>query len=673
MGNQLTVKGIYGSGMVLQRNTVNCIFGTAIKNSTVSVIFRNNLESNIVDNNGNWKILFNSGDKGGPFQLSVKTDTDEILYDDVYVGEVWVNSGQSNAQLPMSRMKFSYPDEFQLAKNENIRMITIPIKYSFDGEKDSVENPTWICASPQTLGEMSGTGYFFAKKLAKELDLPIGIINASQGGSPIESWMNEDSLKKIKDEKYFERLEFCKNPKNITNDIEISQKKAKEWNDSLQENDIGLKEDWLNVDMNKVNDSWTDFQIPGKFKLNGESGIVWFKREIELTKSQVEKFNNTQTFLWLGTIIDSDEVWVNGIKCGETPYTYPPRRYEVKESVLKEGKNQITIRVKSNSGNVVFFEEKPYFLFTKDNYVNPVAYRNVERHNKTVVGDTCIDLSGKWMMNIGVIGGKCPSSVFYEWQPTALYNSMLAPCFNYAIKGALWYQGESNAMMPNEYKGLLKEMISLWRSKFIYSEKDFSFIVVQLPNWSDGNNEFESELNCGWAEMRNNQLSAVEETVNTGLSVLIDGGEWNDLHPEKKFTVGTRSALEALRIGYDEEINCAPKIVLCYKDKDSYKIRFDCDKSELVCFDLSNGEVDFETISNNVKGFALVVRTLFSEKIINVEAKLISKNEVEVKIPKIKGKLLELRYLWASSPKEVNLYNKDLLPTIPGRFIINYQ
>ncbi len=671
MNKKLTVKGIYSDGMVLQRNTTNCIFGESNQNEKISISFREINQSVNSDDKGNWKIEFNPGSEGGPFDLVIKLESEQIEYKDVFVGEVWLSSGQSNAQLPMERMKYSYPDEFKLPKNDNIRMITIPIKYSFDGEKQTAENPTWKCASPETIGEFSGTGYFFAKKLYQEMKMPIGIINASQGGSPITSWMSEESLKKLEKTEYLEKLEFCKNSENINKDIEKSQKEYSIWNEFLQTNDEGMKNDWINSKVEELDSSWTDFCIPGRMNINSESGIAWFKKEIELSKSQVEVFNSKKTSLWLGTIIDSDEVWVNGIKCGETPYTYPPRRYNVENGVLKEGKNQITMRVKSNSGKIVFFDEKPYFLFTDDVYVNPVASRNVEIHEKTIVGDNCIDLSGEWKFKIGVNGSKSPSSTFYEWQPTALYNSMLSPCFNYAIKGALWYQGESNAGGFYEYKDLLKEMISLWREKFVYSPKDFPFVVVQLPNWSDGTNENESELNCSWAELRNTQLAAVEETVNSGLSVMIDGGEWNDLHPEKKLTGGTRAALEALRIGYEKEINHAPKIVVCYKKENSYRIEFDCDDSSLICFDSENGFVDFEKSSESVKGFSFVVKTLFSKKIVDVKAKLVSQNEVEVEIPQIKGKLLELRYLWASSPKEVNLYNKDLLPAIPGRFIIN--
>ena len=197
----IKVLGIYADGMVLQRNTTNCIFGEGAQGE-VSLSFRDTTAKTTAQADGHWKIEYNPGEAGGPFELKLACGKDTITFKDVWVGEVWVNCGQSNAQLPMDRLRYSYPHDMRLQKNDNIRMITIPITYSFDGPKDSVQNPTWICASPETIEQMSGTGYFFAKYLTAELGLPVGIINASQGGSPITSWMSEESLKALKKDRY---------------------------------------------------------------------------------------------------------------------------------------------------------------------------------------------------------------------------------------------------------------------------------------------------------------------------------------------------------------------------------------------------------------------------------------------------------------------------------------
>ena len=197
MKGKLSVKGIVASGMVLQRNKINCIYGTADVYEDIIMTFRGVTSITQADEQGCWKLEFSPGEAGGPFEMQLKTEKEALTFTDVYVGEVWLSSGQSNAQLPMERMKFSYPEEFKLPENPNVRMITIPIAWTFDGERDSVDNPEWICASPETLGQMSGTGYFFAKRLSEELGVPVGVINASQGGSPISSWMSKKSLEEM--------------------------------------------------------------------------------------------------------------------------------------------------------------------------------------------------------------------------------------------------------------------------------------------------------------------------------------------------------------------------------------------------------------------------------------------------------------------------------------------
>ena len=167
MKRKFQIKGIVASGMVLQQNKINCVFGTAGAYEDIYMTFRGMTSITQADETGSWKIEFSPGQAGGPFNMLIKSEKENVTFNDVYVGEVWVNSGQSNAQLPMERMRFSYPEEFELPENPYIRMITIPISWTFHGERDYVENPVWQAAAPSTIGQMSGTGYFFAKKLSQ--------------------------------------------------------------------------------------------------------------------------------------------------------------------------------------------------------------------------------------------------------------------------------------------------------------------------------------------------------------------------------------------------------------------------------------------------------------------------------------------------------------------------
>ena len=422
-------------------------------------------------------------------------------------------------------------------------------------------------------------------------------------------------------------------------------------------------------------DGWRTVQVPGNFDVES-AGFYWFKKIVELTAEQVSHFNTFKTWLWMGTIVDADTAWVNGVKVGETPYCYPPRRYPVPAGTLHEGKNVIALRVQKNSKNgpLRFFTEKPYYLFTDNTFVAPCAYRNLEERTESLypLDGERIDLSGEWKMKVDAKIRDFPPQMFFEWLPTALYNSMLAPCFKHAIAGALWYQGESDAMHPAEYKDMLLKMIDLWRHKFVYGSKQLPFVIVQLPNWSDGWNEDVTSKDGGWAVIRQVQSDVAEIAGDAGLVVAIDAGEWNDLHPEKKKTIGSRAAKEALRIAYGKNfISASPKAEFCELKHGRFRVRFDCGNSALVAHSVRGKRADLNSESKDkvVYGFSLLYRKKGVEGVIEADAKLIDDCTVEIDVPRGLGDVLELRYLWSDSPAPVNLYSRNQLPAAPFRIV----
>lgn len=687
------IKGIMGSGMVLQRNKINCVYGTAEVYSDVIMEFRGTTSITQADEDGNWKIEFSPGEAGGPFTMNIKCDEHKVEFTDIYVGEVWLSSGQSNAQLPMERMKFSYPEDFALPRNDRIRMITIPINWSLDGEKDEIvdvgwqsnadegtkadglsSGVKWVCASPETLGGMSGTGYFFAKKLSKELDVPVGIINASQGGSPIASWLSRQALEEMGDKKAYlnQVVEYLAEGRAASKQKELADNQ-KEWDNELY--GAAAEPEKMYGESADETDGWKTVELPGNIPVE-KAGFFWFKKIVELNAEQVTHFNTYKTWLWMGTIVDADRVWVNGTEVGSTPYCYPPRRYPVAAGLLHEGKNVIAVRVQKNSANgpIRFFTEKPYYLFTENTFVAPCVCRNVEGRTESLypLDGERIDLSGEWKMKVDSQIRDCPPQMFFEWLPTALYNSMLAPCFKYAIAGALWYQGESDAGRPIEYKSMLIKLIDLWRHKFVYGSKDLPFVIVQLPNWSDGWNEDCTSREGGWANIRQTQADVAEIAGHTGLAVTIDAGEWNDLHPEKKKTVGSRAAKEALRVAYGKNfISPAPKANFCEFKKNRFVVKFDCGNSSLVACKVfgKNADLNVEGKDKKVYGFSLLCSKKGTETIIEADAQLVDDCTVEVEVPRGIGDVLELRYLWADSPAPVNLYSRNQLPAAPFRIV----
>ena len=643
----IKVLGIYADGMVLQRNTTNCIFGDGAKGE-VTLSFRDTIAKTIAQADGRWKIEYNPGEAGGPFELKLTSGADTLTFKDVWVGEVWVNSGQSNAQLPMDRLRYSYPYEMRLPKDNNIRMITVPITYSYDGEKETVENPTWLCASPETIALMSGTSYFFAKYLTAELGVPVGIINASQGGSPITSWMSEESLKQLGKTNYLEQLNKLRLPDAVKNQQEKEMRAGMEWQKNLDATDTGSREHWENLSFEQIEaDSlWETCFIPNNFYDLKEGGVCWFKKEVDISAAELAglTFSHEDIRLWLGVIVESDRVWVNGIYCGETGYCYPPRRYVIPRDVLHEGKNTITVRVvKTNQTPIRFFEDKTYAIFTSK-----------ER----------LSLDGEWKKRIACDAPNRPGSTFFEWQPTALYNSMLAPCFNYAIAGALWYQGESNTWGAFEYADLLSTMIKTWRSKFVYAPKDMPVVVVQLPKWGDGYKDEQRNFPEDWAWLRKAQADGVAAAGNAALATMIDAGEWNDLHPEDKIVTGERAAREALRLAYGVENTMAPLMKSCKVTGDKVIVQFDQDvimnNSELV----------------GVEGLYFVCRRdgempFAGPDSLHIKARgdVTGPDTMEIEIPsQIKESgypVKELRYLWTNCPEFVTLYGKNGLPAQP--------
>ena len=396
-------------------------------------------------------------------------------------------------------------------------------------------------------------------------------------------------------------------------------------------------------------DDWKECTVPGEIDELKKAGILWMKKEIELSEKEAQAFNSKNTYLWLGRILDADFVYVNGVEVGATYYCYPPRRYAVPAGTLHSGKNHIVIKLQKNSSSakITLTPEKPYYLFTENVYVPPVASRHVEKCRALDVpdGEVCIPLSGTWQMKIAREMPDRPSEVFFEWAPTALYNSMLSPCFNYAISGALWYQGESDAGHAEDYAELLEKMILLWRRTFVYGAKDFPFVIVQLPNFADGRDESNTRCVTGWVDLRKTQSEVRHKVKNCGLAVMIDAGEWNDLHPEKKSTVGKRLSYEALRLAYgknDIPYSSVPSGFIM--EENSCVIDFDLQNSKLCS--IINDE-------DKVKGFYFVA----GENKIEAAGRIENQKSIRLEVPDdLRGKLSRICYLMADCPSDVELY-----------------
>lgn len=682
METKLKLHRLYQSGMVLLQNEKNCISGYAEPLSQISVSFRTNEFSVAADRNGSWELLFDAGTAGGPFDLTVTAVSDAskecVELSDVYVGEVWVGSGQSNMQLPLERLKYSYPEDYAAPENPNIRFFTVPIEYGFDGPHADLNGGQWVAASPENTPALAGTAYFFAKSLWQSLNVPVGFINASQGGSPVTSWLEEKVISKYP--VYKEELDKCRDETDVERRKQAHAHQNDEWMETLNAADAGLAGGW-DKSAFPPDAAVDEAEIPGRYGAADFAGAVWFKKTFDLTAQELEICRSHGAGIWLGRITDADTVWINGTFVGSVGYQYPPRRYAVPSEALKEGKNTVTIRVISNgcSGGIEFAVEKPYRFFA-GNALEPVFTK---------------PMGGTWQCVQGCSTGPSRGDFFPEWCATALYNKMLSPLTKTAIRGFVWYQGESNGEKGDEYESLLKDLIAQVRREFVNAPDAASlpFMIAQLPNFGPKNMcapATASAVPGGWPRLREVQASVADGTENAGLAVLIDSGDWNDLHPENKLAVGVRLAREALRIAYGKDFARSPrfkefavkKADCCGKDA-LLTVRFETDGSTLMAGSLTRMEALAHPLEKDVvlEDFVLVFADASGNRTaVKASARIAGADTVSVEMTAPDAcssesgaggwKPVELRCLWAASPDSVTLYNADGIPVVPFRVIL---
>jgi sialate O-acetylesterase len=621
---------LVSDGIVLQRDTKLIIWGWASPGEKVQIKFNKKTVSTVTGPEGSWKIYLPPMKAGGPYTMEVKGNN-TITVNDILVGDVWFCSGQSNMVINMERVKEKFPDDIASANYPEIRNFFIPTASDVTSVHNELPAGKWIASSPENVLGFGAAAFFFAKSIYSEYKVPIGIINSSVGGTPIEAWTSEDGLKafpqivsrigKLKDTSYLNPI--LRSTRKGSGTVTMAESDLK----SVDKGSSGPIS-WF--DISYVPEGWHKYWLPGYWDdqgVKGLNGIVWFRKEINLPGSMT----GMPAKLFLGRIVDADNVYVNGVLSGSVAYQYPPRRYNLPAGLLKAGKNIIVVRVTNNAGKGGFVPDKPYYL---------------------VAGRDSIDLRGEWLYKVGQVfkpvtpgPGTGTPVISMQNEPTGLYNTMVAPLINYRIKGILWYQGEANTSKPSEYQQLLPALISDWRNK--WQEGLIPFIFVQLPNFMEVR-YLPSESN--WAELRSAQLKSLS-VPNTAMAVTIDAGEWNDIHPLDKKTVGERLALAAKKLAYGNE-----------------KIVYSGPLYKSSVIDADSISIDFDHIGSGLKIKGGGVLNHFSiagedRKFVWADAR-IENNRVIVWSNEIKNPLY-VRYAWADNPEGANLYNIEGLPASP--------
>ncbi len=609
---------VFTSNMVLQREMPIKIWGWADKREKITITFLDETVEVQADRKGNWFAELKPATAGGPYELMIKGEN-EITLSNVLVGDVWICSGQSNMEWPLS-ITNGAEAAIKNSINPTIRLFTVE-KNTSTVPLEDCESEGWLICGPETVPSFSAVAYYFGKKLNEDLDIPIGLLHTSWGGTNVETWTSADAISQLKG---FEDMK-----KEVSEfDEEVLRKELKEKVEAitgpLPEKDHGMENGiaiWADTDYS----NWKEMEIPQLWEqagIEGLDGIVWFQKEFELGAEDL----GNDISIHLGPIDDSDITFLNGKQIGETNQKYNEDRiYKVDKSILKKGKNSIVVRVEDTGGGGGIYGE-PEELY-------------IELPKKK------ISLSGSWKFQIG--RGDFSYSVSPNSMPSLLFNAMIHPLIPLGIKGAIWYQGESNAGRAYEYRTTFPLMIKNWRSA--WGLGDFPFLFVQLANYMQPSKQ---PGESAWAELREAQ-SMTLSLPNTGMATIIDIGEANDIHPRNKLDVGKRLALSALKVAYNKDVVASGP---------TFKAMRIDGKKVILSFDHLGSGFYLKDKYGYVNGFAVAGE----DRIFYWAKAEISEDKIVVTCNKVDSPVA-VRYGWADNPDDLNLYNLEGLPAVPFR------
>lgn len=540
---KITLSRLISDGAIFQRNKDIHVWGFAKEGLTVNVSLSlqgddagNSDESlkGVCDDKGCFEVWFDKKEAGGPYVLTVYAEgceSEKISFGDIYVGDVFVISGQSNMEFPMCRVRDTYPEEWDNPNDSAIRTFKITEHGEFKGPVADVLTGEWVKFDKDSIDNYSAVGYFMAQRIREHEDIHVGLINLSLGGAPIEAFLSKEMLAGY-DNALAEAEKYSHD--NYRNEVlRLNDVNANRWHEHVDAEDKGLKESWQ--DGSNILAAGANFMMPEYFsdtELDGFVGSVWFARTFEVPKEYAGK----EAILWFGTITDYDFCYVNGTLIGTTAYCYPPRRYPIPEGLLNEGTNTVVFRVGV---------EKGYGRFTPGKLLG-VIFGDVRRitdgFTETTEGaDMIINLAGCWKYMIGCGAGAtkeiAPSeeTVFVNWKSTALFNGMIYPVTKYPIKAFCFYQGESNCPRAAEYADLTRRQIEGYRK--LWKDEKLPYVCVRLPKFNARIEEGSYDGGKAWRGLQ----EAQDKVTDIDGAYIVDAyeyGESNDLHPQRKKPVG---------------------------------------------------------------------------------------------------------------------------------------
>ena len=642
---------LFTDNMVFQQNCQAPVWGKAAPGATVSVTpsWNHKTYRTTAGPDGKWLLKIDTPSGSfKPYTLTI-SDGEPIVLQNVVVGEVWLASGQSNMQMPVEswrEVRTNQEDIANAARYSALRLLQVARATGMkEHDYFSADFDKWKESSPESVRNFSAAAWYFGRKLMEELKVPVGIIHASWGGTIIEAWMSEgaislypemaESLAKVKSLADSESAR----EKTFEEEIEDFTRKAGA-KDSGKSGDVAL---WARPGLD--DSAWKTIRLPSKVQelWPSTNGIYWFRKTVEIPAAWAGK----DLTLSLGPVDDMDETYWNGELVGEGRLWNKAREYAIPARLVKGGKAVITIRCTDDHGDGGLYGS-PDLLFVQ------------------APDGEAIRLDGEWKVTLSVSFERMPKSTAREPNmPTVLYNAMIRPLAPFAIKGVIWYQGESNAERAYRYRDLMPSMIRDWRSLWGY---DFPFYITQIAGYKAVS---DTPGDDSWAELREAQQMATRSLDRCGMACIIDLGEAEDVHPVRKREVGERLARLSLSGDYGK------KIVASGPRFESYKIR--------------NGAI-VVTFSDVAEGLRIIPSGSFAaerygtrnERVDKAESGILSGfqiagpdkvwhwadariegNQVVVWSQEV-PQPLAVRYAWSVNPV-CNLFNSEGLPAWPFR------
>ena len=523
--------GLVASHMVLQRDRPVPVWGWAAPGEAVSVVFRGQTyPASPPDASGRWQATLPATPAGGPYELTIKGQNTLVLTD-VLVGDVWLASGQSNMQFKVKDHPGGYQpvqnadQEIAAANYPRLRLLTVS---QAAGYRPQAEVPTtpWQVCSPATVAEFSAVAYFFGRDLLRQYQVPIGLVVSSWGGTPAEAWVSAESLRAFP-EFGATLANFAQRPAPLADEqraFEDRQRAVFEQGRALDHGYLPAGHTWADPDFDAH--AWPTMPVPGAWEsqpgLGSYDGIVWLRKEIELPAAAAGQ----PLTLTLGQIDDADSTYFNGRLVGHTTGYSTSRTYQVPAALVRAGRNVLAVRVVDTGGG--------------GGLVGGATLQ-------AAGAGTTLPLAGPWQYQVGLDPQDVPQPPYpggAAQAPSALYNAMIAPLVPLALKGVIWYQGETNVGRAAQYKRLFPALITDWRHQF--GRPDLPFLFVQLANYLPAQPQ---PGPSAWAELREAQTAALA-LPHTGMATAIDLGVAEDIHPHNKQDVGHRLALAARRVAY---------------------------------------------------------------------------------------------------------------------------